>query len=74
MKLARSQNWQMPTVCHRFFDFLWYPQILLFLNAGNMAKNDLEYQLRLEIKKQLGKVTKANSPNIYSVIYTTKGN
>lgn len=38
-----------------------------------MAKNDLEYQLRLEIKKQLSKVTKANSPNIYAVIHNTNG-
>ena len=39
-----------------------------------MAKNDLEYQLRLEIKEQLSRVTKANSPNIYSTIYSTNGN
>lgn len=39
-----------------------------------MVKNDLEYQLRLEIKEQLSKVTKANSPNIYSAIYNTNGN
>jgi hypothetical protein len=39
-----------------------------------MAKNDLEYQLRLEIKEQLSRVTKANSPNIYSAIYNTNGN
>ncbi len=39
-----------------------------------MAKNDLEYQLRLEIKEQLSRVTKANSPNIYSAIYSTNGN
>jgi len=38
-----------------------------------MAKNDLEYQLRLEIKDQLSKVTKANSPNIYSAIHNTNG-
>ncbi|HEY4785934.1 MAG TPA: hypothetical protein VIH57_07785 [Bacteroidales bacterium] len=38
-----------------------------------MAKNDLETQLRLEIKKQLSKITKANSPNIYAAIYTSKG-
>jgi len=38
-----------------------------------MAKNDLEYQLRLEIKKQLSNVTKANSPNIYAAIYNTNG-
>ena len=38
-----------------------------------MVKNDLEYQLRLEIKQQLSKVTKANSPNIYTVIYNTNG-
>jgi hypothetical protein len=39
-----------------------------------MAKNDLEYQLRLEIKEQLSKVTKANSPNIYSAIRSANGN
>lgn len=39
-----------------------------------MAKNDLEYQLRLEIKEQLSRVTKANCPNIYSAIYSTNGN
>jgi ABC-type glycerol-3-phosphate transport system substrate-binding protein len=38
-----------------------------------MAKNDLEYQLRLEIKEQLSKVTRANSPNIYAAIYNAKG-
>lgn len=37
-----------------------------------MAKNDLEYQLRLEIKEQLSKVTRVNSPNIYASIF--KGN
>ena len=39
-----------------------------------MAKNDLETQLRLEIKEQLSKVTKANSPNIYAIIYNANGN
>jgi hypothetical protein len=34
-----------------------------------MAKNDLEYQLRLAIKEQLSKVTRANSPHIYDAIY-----
>ena len=38
-----------------------------------MAKNDLEYQLRLEIKEQLSKVTRANSPNIYAAIYNSNG-
>ncbi len=38
-----------------------------------MAKNDLEYQLRLEIKEQLSKVTRANSPHIYTSIYTSSG-
>ena len=38
-----------------------------------MVKNDLEYQLRLEIREQLGRVTKANSPNIYSAIHNTNG-
>jgi len=39
-----------------------------------MAKNDLEYQLRFEIKEQLGKVTKANSPNIHAALYNSNGN
>ena len=39
-----------------------------------MAKNDLEYQLRLEIKEQLSRVTNVNSPNIYTAIYSTNGN
>ena len=38
-----------------------------------MAKNDLEYQLRLEIKQQLSKVTKANSPNVYAAIHKPNG-
>jgi ABC-type glycerol-3-phosphate transport system substrate-binding protein len=38
-----------------------------------MAKNDLEYQLRLEIKEQLSMVTKANSPNVYAAIHNTNG-
>jgi ABC-type glycerol-3-phosphate transport system substrate-binding protein len=38
-----------------------------------MAKNDLEYQLRLEIKEQLSKVTRANSPSIYAAIYHANG-
>lgn len=38
-----------------------------------MAKNDLEYQLRLEIKEQLSKVTRANSPHIYASIYNSNG-
>ncbi|HEY4787992.1 MAG TPA: hypothetical protein VIH57_18185 [Bacteroidales bacterium] len=38
-----------------------------------MAKNDLEYQLRLEIKEQLSKVTKANSPNVFAAIYNPNG-
>ncbi|NVO09051.1 MAG: hypothetical protein HXX16_03725 [Bacteroidales bacterium] len=38
-----------------------------------MAKNDLEYQLRLEIKEQLSKVTKANSPNVYEAIHNANG-
>jgi ABC-type glycerol-3-phosphate transport system substrate-binding protein len=38
-----------------------------------MAKNDLEYQLRIEIKEQLSKVTKANSPHIYAAIYNRNG-
>jgi len=38
-----------------------------------MAKNDLEYQLRLEIKEQLSKVTKANSPNVFAAIYNSNG-
>ena len=38
-----------------------------------MAKYDLEHQLRLEIKEQLSKVTKANSPNIYGAIHAPNG-
>lgn len=38
-----------------------------------MATKDLEYQLRLEIKEQLSRVTRANSPNIYASIYNTNG-
>jgi hypothetical protein len=38
-----------------------------------MTKNDLEYQLRLEIKEQLSKVTEANSPNIWSAIHKPDG-
>ena len=38
-----------------------------------MSKNDLEYQLRLEIKEQLSKVTKANSPNVYEAIHNSNG-
>lgn len=38
-----------------------------------MAKNDLEYQLRLAIKEQLSKVTRANSSHIYSAIYNGNG-
>jgi len=38
-----------------------------------MATNDLEHQLRLEIKEQLSKVTKANSPNIWAEIYKPDG-
>jgi ABC-type glycerol-3-phosphate transport system substrate-binding protein len=38
-----------------------------------MAKNDLEYQLRMEIKEQLRKVTRANSPNIYAAIHHSNG-
>lgn len=38
-----------------------------------MAKNDLEHKLRLEIKQQLSKVTKANSPNVYMAIHNANG-
>lgn len=38
-----------------------------------MSIKDLEYQLRLEIKEQLVKVTKVNSPNIFAAIYNTNG-
>ena len=38
-----------------------------------MATKDLEYQLRLEIKNQLNKVTKANSPNIWAEIHKPDG-
>jgi hypothetical protein len=35
--------------------------------------DDLEQQLRLEIKEQLSKVTKANSPNLWAEIHTPDG-
>lgn len=38
-----------------------------------MATNDLEQRLRLEIKEQLSKVTKVNSPNIWSEIHKPDG-
>ncbi len=38
-----------------------------------MATNNLEHLLRLEIKEQLSKVTKANSPNIWSAIHNYDG-
>lgn len=38
-----------------------------------MATHDLETRLRLEIKKQLSKVTKANSPHIYAAIHNPDG-
>lgn len=38
-----------------------------------MEKNNLEKQLRLEIKQQLSKVTQANSPNIWSAIHKPDG-
>lgn len=38
-----------------------------------MSNKDLEYQLRLEIKEQLSKVSKANSPNIFTAIHNTSG-
>ena len=38
-----------------------------------MVKNNLETQLRLEIKEQLSKVTKANSPNVYAAIHNANG-
>lgn len=38
-----------------------------------MAKNNLELQLRIEIKEQLSKVTAANSPVIYAAIYNPNG-
>jgi hypothetical protein len=38
-----------------------------------MSNKDLEYQLRIEIKAQLSKVTKANSPNVYHSIYNKNG-
>lgn len=38
-----------------------------------MTKNNLEYQLRLEIKNQLSKFTRVNSPHIYDFIYNSKG-
>lgn len=39
-----------------------------------MAKDDLEYRLRLEIKRQLARVTLANSPNIFAAIHKPDGN
>ncbi|HEY4789115.1 MAG TPA: hypothetical protein VIH57_23865 [Bacteroidales bacterium] len=38
-----------------------------------MATNDQEHQLRIEIKEQLSKVTKANSPNIWAEIHKPDG-
>jgi hypothetical protein len=38
-----------------------------------MPKEDLTYQLRLEIKRQLGKVTKANGTNIWNEIHKPDG-
>jgi ABC-type glycerol-3-phosphate transport system substrate-binding protein len=38
-----------------------------------MSNKDLEYQLRIEIKAQLSKVTNANSPNVYNAIYNKNG-
>jgi hypothetical protein len=38
-----------------------------------MEKNNLETQLRLEIKQQLSKVTQANSPAIWSAIHKPDG-
>ena len=38
-----------------------------------MEKNNLETQLRLEIKQQLSWVTKANSPHIWSAIHKPDG-
>lgn len=38
-----------------------------------MAANNLEQQLRLEIKDQLTKVTKANSPSIWAEIHNSDG-
>ena len=38
-----------------------------------MAKEDLTTQLRLEIKAQLSKVTKANSPNMWAEIHSRGG-
>lgn len=38
-----------------------------------MGKNDLEYKLRLEIKEQLSKVTRVNSPNIYGAMHNANG-
>lgn len=36
-------------------------------------KTDLAYRLRLEIKEQLSKVTRANSPNIWDTIHKPDG-
>ena len=38
-----------------------------------MPKEDLTYELRLEIKAQLSRVTKANSPNIWAEIHKPDG-
>ena len=38
-----------------------------------MPKEDLTHRLRLEIKAQLSKITKANSPNIWAAIHTSGG-
>lgn len=38
-----------------------------------METDNLEQRLRLEIKEQLIKVTKANSPNIWAEIHTQDG-
>lgn len=38
-----------------------------------MAKNDLEYRLRMEIKRQMASVTQANSPNIFAAIHKPDG-
>jgi len=38
-----------------------------------MGKHDLEYQLRMEIKNALSKVSKVNSPNIWAAFHSAKG-
>ena len=38
-----------------------------------MSKEDLTNQLRLEIKAQLSRVTRANSPNIWVAIHKPDG-